>query len=130
MEYSARCAIPYIARVDAGTIELIRGFGVEVVSSGDLVQRFSVAWNEAALATHREASDKLYRIKDRAMEALARQTHGGATTSEFDIQQLMVGWFEEEGLVSDSAPIVAAGENAGNPHYLPTREASRRDRRR
>jgi Xaa-Pro dipeptidase len=125
MEYSARCAIPYIARVDAGTIELIRSFGVDVVSSGDLVQRFSVAWSEKALETHREASDKLYRIKDRAMEALARQTHGGATTNEFDIQQMMVDWFRVEGLVSDSAPIVAASANAGNPHYLPTREASR-----
>jgi Xaa-Pro aminopeptidase len=126
MEYSPRCAIPYIARVDAGTIELIRGFGVDVVSSGDLVQRFSAAWNEAAIATHREASHKLYRIKDRAMETLARQTHGGASTSEFEVQQLMAGWFEDEGLVSDSAPIVAASENAGNPHYLPTRDASRR----
>jgi Xaa-Pro dipeptidase len=126
MEYSSRCAIPYVARVDAGTIELIRSFGVEVVSSGDLVQRFSVAWNEAALASHREASIKLYRIKDRAMEAVAGQTHGGAVTSEFDIQQQMVGWFEDEGLISDSPPIVAASENAGNPHYLPTREASRR----
>jgi Xaa-Pro aminopeptidase len=126
MEYSPRCAIPYIARVDAGTIELIRGFGVDVVSSGDLVQRFSVAWSATALESHREASAKLYRIKDRTMEAVARQTHGGATTSEFDIQQLMVGWFQDEGLVSDSAPIVAASENAGNPHYLPTREVSRR----
>jgi Xaa-Pro dipeptidase len=125
MEYSPHCAIPYIARVDAGTIELIRSVGVDVVSSGDLVQRFSAAWSAPAIATHHEASDKLYRIKDRAMEALARQTHGGATTTEFDIQQLMVGWFRDEGLISDSAPIVAAGENAGNPHYLPTREASR-----
>jgi Xaa-Pro dipeptidase len=126
MEYSARCAIPYIARVDAGTIELIRSFGIEVVSSGDLVQRFSVAWDQRALATHHQASEKLYRIKDRAMDMLARKTHGGAVTGEFEIQQLMVGWFEEEGLISDSAPIVAAAENAGNPHYLPTREVSRR----
>ena len=32
----------------------------------------------------------------------------------------MVGWFDEEGLVSDSAPVVAVGGNAGDPHYLPT----------
>jgi Xaa-Pro aminopeptidase len=125
MEYSPRCAIPYIARVDAGTIELIRGFGVDVVSSGDLVQRFSVAWNDAALAGHREASVKLYRIKDRAMEALARLTHSGGTTTEYHVQQLMTGWFDDEGLISDSPPIVAASENAGNPHYLPTAQASR-----
>src|SRR5688572_32165690 len=54
------------SRVDAGTIELIRGMGVDVVSSGDLIQQFESHWNDAAIATHRAASDKLYRIKDRA----------------------------------------------------------------
>ena len=33
MEYSPNCAIPYVSRVDAGTIELIRGLGVEVMSA-------------------------------------------------------------------------------------------------
>ena len=68
MEYSPDCAIPYLSRVDAGTIDLLRQRGVEVVSSGDLVQRFEAAWDEAALASHREASVRLYRIKDRAFE--------------------------------------------------------------
>ncbi len=66
MEYSPGCAIPYVARVDAGTIELVRQSGADVVSSGDLVQRFSTIWNADTIATHREASDKLYRVKDRA----------------------------------------------------------------
>ena len=52
-KYSPNCAIPYIARVDAGTIELVRQFGVDVVSSGDLVQRFAAVWDAAAIATHR-----------------------------------------------------------------------------
>ncbi len=125
MEYSAECAIPYIARVDAGTIELVRKAGVEVVSSADLVQRFSAVWDAAAFATHVEASQKLYRIKDRTFEAIARRTQGGGTTTEFDIQQLMAGWFREEGLISDSDPNVSASDNAGNPHYLPTRDVSR-----
>jgi Xaa-Pro dipeptidase len=120
MEYSPLCAIPYIARVDAGTVELVRQFGVEVVSSGDLVQRFATVWDAAAIETHRRASEALYRVKDRAFEAVARRLAAGTPTTEFDIQQLMAGWFRDEGLVSDSQPIVAAAENAGNPHYMPT----------
>src|SRR5437667_3517833 len=62
MEYSPKCAIPYVARVDAGTIELVRELGVDVVSSGDLVQRFASTWSAAAIETHRAASTKLYKI--------------------------------------------------------------------
>ena len=120
MEYSPLCAIPYIARVDAGTVELVRKFGVDVVSSGDLVQRFATVWDEAAIETHRRASQALYRIKDRAFEAVAGRLAAGTLTTEYDIQQLMAGWFRDEGLVSDSLPIVAGQENAGNPHYMPT----------
>jgi len=125
MEYSPDCAIPYVSRVDAGTVELVRKNGVEVVSSGDLVQQFSASWDAAALASHVAASERLYRIKDRAFEAIARQTAGDGRTTEYDIQQLMVRWFQEEGLVSDSDPNVSAAEHAGNPHYLPTRDHSR-----
>lgn len=120
MEYSPNCAIPYVSRVDAGTIELIRSMGVEVVSSGDLIQQFEANWNDAAIATHRTASEKLYRIKDQAFEEVARRLRGDVPTTEYDIQQKMVGWFKEEGLISDSAPCVSAQENAGNPHYLAT----------
>jgi Xaa-Pro dipeptidase len=125
MEYSPECAIPYVARVDAGTIELVRRAGAEVVSSGDLVQRFAAVWDSQAIATHREASEKLYRVKDRAFDAIARRTRDGVPTTEYDIQQLMAGYFVEEGLVSDSEPNVSAGENAGNPHYLPTARRAR-----
>ncbi len=125
MEYSPNAAIPYVSRVDGGTIELVRSHGVDVVSSGDLVQRFSTVWDAEAIETHRRASEKLYRVKDRAFDAVARRLAAGTPTTEFDIQQLMAGWFREEGLVTDSDPIVAAAENAGNPHYLPTAAASR-----
>src|SRR2546430_1538128 len=125
MEYSPGCAIPYVARVDAGTIELVREMGAEVVSSGDLIQRFSAVWDDDAIATHRAASEKLYRVKDRAFETIARQLRDGAATTEYDIQQRMAGWFRDEGLVSDSDPNVSAAANAGNPHYLPTPSAHR-----
>jgi Xaa-Pro aminopeptidase len=125
MEYSPGCAIPYIARVDAGTIELVRSFGVEVASSADLVQRFSAVWDDAEIAAHLAASDKLYRVKDRAFEAMARRLRDAVPTTEYHIQHLMDGWFRDEGLVSDSSPNVSAGEHAANPHYLPTAESSR-----
>ncbi len=120
MEYSPNCAIPYVSRVDAGTIELVRSLGVDVVSSGDLIQQFEARWNDAAIATHRAASEKLYRIKDQAFEEVARRLKDGIATTEHDIQQKMVGWFKDEGLVAESAPCVSAQENAGNPHYLAT----------
>jgi Xaa-Pro dipeptidase len=89
------------------------------------VQRFAAVWDSQAIATHLEASEKLYRVKDRAFDAMARRTGEGVPTTEYDIQQLMAGYFREEGLVSDSEPNVSAAENAGNPHYLPTAKRAR-----
>jgi Xaa-Pro aminopeptidase len=126
MEYSPECAIPYVSRVDGGTIELVRKFGIDIRSSGDLVQRFSTVWDEDVVATHRAASDKLYRVKDRAFESISQRLRDGLATTEYDIQQLMIDWFAEEGLVSDAPPCVSAAENAGNPHYLATAARHRR----
>jgi Xaa-Pro aminopeptidase len=122
MEYSPLCAIPYLSRVDAGTAEAVRSRGVEILSSGDLVQRFEAAWSADQLASHEAASAALYRIKDRAFEAAAAALRTGTTLTEHQLQQQMAAWFDEEGLVSDSPPVVAVGANAGNPHYLPTSE--------
>ena len=124
MEYSPGGAIPYVSRVDGGTLEAVRRRGADVVSSGDLVQQFEATWSAAQLDTHRRASDALYRIKDRAFEAAAAALANGRALSEFSLQQHMVGWFADEGLVSDSAPVVAVGANAGDPHYLPTETRS------
>jgi Xaa-Pro dipeptidase len=125
MEYSPLGAIPYVSRVDAGTIELVRSLGVEVVSSGDLVQQFEAHWTEEAIRSHRSAAEKLYRVKDRAFAVAASRIADGIATTEYDLQQLMWQWFAEEGLISDSAPNVSAQENAGNPHYLPGAQGSR-----
>jgi Xaa-Pro dipeptidase len=125
MEYSPNGAIPYVSRVDAGTIELVRGSGVDVVSSGDLVQQFEAQWGEEGLRTHRLAAEKLYRIKDQAFAAVAARVRDRVPTTEYQIQQLMWQWFEDEGLISDAAPLVAAMENASDPHYSPTATSSR-----
>ena len=125
MEYSPDCAIPYVSRVDAGTVEAIKKRGVEIVSSGDLVQQFEATWSAAQLVQHREAAAALYRIKDRAFAEASGALTAGRRQTEYDLQQLMVQWFREEGLVSDAPPVVAIGANAGNPHYLPTGEHHR-----
>lgn len=119
MEYSPECSIPYVSRVDAGTVEFLRRIGMRVISSGDLVQRFEAIWDEAAIATHRAASERLYRIKDRAFEYIGAKLSAGATVTEVEVQHAMVEWFREEGLVTDHPPIVAAQEHSGNPHYAP-----------
>ena len=124
MEYSPHCAIPYLSRVDAGTVEQVRACRVDVVSSGDLVQQFMATWSPEAAASHRAAAAALYRIKDRAFEAL-RTVAGGAALTEHALQQQMVGWFADEGLVSDAPPVVAAMESAGDPHYQPSEAKSR-----
>ncbi len=125
MEYSPLCAIPYLSRIDAGTIEMVRARGVDVVSSGDFVQQFEAAWTSDQLATHRAASAALYRIKDRAFAVASEAIARGQSLTEYALQQQMMNWFEEEGLVTDSPPVVAIGGNAGNPHYLPTAEQCR-----
>ena len=125
MEYSPMCAIPYLSRVDAGTAEAVRARGVEIFSSGDLVQRFEASWTPAQLASHQAASASLYRIKDRAFDMAAAAVRAGRALSEYELQQQMVRWFDEEGLISDSAPVVAVDGNAGDPHYLPTAARTR-----
>jgi Xaa-Pro aminopeptidase len=89
------------------------------------VQRFDGLADAAGITSHREASEKLYRIKDQAFDTVTRRLRTGTRITEFDLQQLMVGWFADEGLIAGSAPNVSAQENAGNPHYLPTADRHR-----
>ena len=120
MEYSPGNAIPYVSRVDAGTIETVQQLGVTVVSSGDLAQRFEATWSEAAFATHVAAAERLYRVKDRAFALIRERITSSTPVSEIEVQDAMVEWFKDEGLITDAAPNVSAQENAGNPHYQAT----------
>ena len=120
MEYSPECAIPYVSRVDAGTIELVRRLGAEVISSGDLIQEFEAVWDAAAIQSHREASEKLYRVKDNAFAMVKERLARGERTTEYDVQRAMLGWFEEFGIIAADEPNVSAQENAGDSHYQPS----------
>ena len=126
MEYSPRNAIPYIARVDAGTIELIQSYGVTILSSGNLVQRFSARLNEEQIASHREAGRRLIMLKDQLFAELSNSLQTGEDIHEYQIQQRFLSLITQAGLVppADEAPIVAVNGNASNPHYEPTATVS------
>jgi Xaa-Pro aminopeptidase len=119
MQYSPNNDIPYVARVDAGTIELVRSTpGIGVVTSADLVQQFEATMTPEQLATHREAADKLHRIILEAFAEIARRIRAGEATTEYDIQQFINRRLNEEGMTA-GGPNVSAGANSANPHYQP-----------
>lgn len=118
MEYSPKGDIPYLAQVDAGTVELVRSLGAEVVSSGELLQRFG-AWRAAQLAAHREAARHVLAAKDLAFEMLALRVHRGEAVRETEVQRLIASYFANEGLETGHPAIVAFGPHAGDPHYAP-----------
>ncbi len=124
MQYSPLNAIPYVSRVDAGTVELVRSFGVEVVSSADLVQVFEAVWTDVQLETHLFAVNHLREIVDVAFNETARRMRDGITTNEFDIQEFIWDQYAQRGLVSSDRPIVAINAHSADPHYLPDAEHS------
>jgi Xaa-Pro aminopeptidase len=124
MQYSPNCAIPYVSLVDAGTLELVRQNGVEVVSSADLIQRFEARWTEAQVELHLEAGKLVDRTRGEAFELVRERLRSDAAVSEYEVQQFIRDRFEQAGLVTDHGPIVGVNENASNPHYEPSSEHS------
>jgi Xaa-Pro aminopeptidase len=122
MQYSPECAIPYVSMVDAGTVELVRSLGVEVVSSADLVQLFEAAWTAAQFDQHLRAGRKVDAIRAAAFARIAAAHAAGRTTGEFEIQTFIRESFDREGLFTDHGPVVAVNANASNPHYEPSAE--------
>jgi Xaa-Pro dipeptidase len=124
MQYSPSNDIPYVARVDAGTVELVRSMpGVTVVTSADLVQQFEATLTPEGLATHREAADKLHKVITEGFAEVARRVRAGETPTEYEIQQFIARRLAEEGMTSGGGD-VSVGANTANPHYSPTSERS------
>lgn len=120
MQYSPNNNIPYVSRVDAGTVELVRSFGAEPVTSADLVQIFEAVWTPEQKAMHDRAADNIHRIILEAFAEIGRRIRAGEPTTEYDIQQFIMRRFEEEDMTSDDdPPIVAVGANSAMPHYIP-----------
>jgi Xaa-Pro dipeptidase len=124
MQYSPMNDIPYVSRVDAGTIELIRSFGVEPVTSAELVQQFEAVWTPVQKQSHLEASDKTHRIIMEAFAEIARRIRAAEPVTEYDIQQFIDHRWTEEGMIPEQG-IVAVNENSANPHYFPTQEVNK-----
>jgi len=118
MQYSPQNAIPYVGLVDAGTVDLLRGLGKNIVSAADLVAQFESTWTDEQIQSHFAARDSIDAIVGESFKEIGRRVRNGGT-KEHDIQQWFMQAFERENILTDDPPIVAANANAGNPHYEP-----------
>lgn len=123
MEYVPGGAIPYVSRVDAGTIEMVRAAGAGVVSSADLVQHFEARWTPEALESHRRAAQGLKEVLQATFDHVARAAGDGGSITEHSVQQFMCDQFKSRGFHHDP-PIVAVNAHCGNPHYEPRQKDS------
>jgi Xaa-Pro dipeptidase len=124
MQYSPLNAVPYVSRVDAGTIELIRGYDVEVVSSADLIQMFEARWTDRQLESHQFAAAALRQIVDQTFNSVHEAMVHGRNLTEYGVQQFILARIGEAGMVTSSAPIAAVNAHSADPHYGPTEVGS------
>ena len=124
MEYSPKNGNPYISRVDGGTLELVRSFGVEVVSSGDLIQQFEATWSDEQWALHQEAATHTDAAYGVAWQFIAHQIRDRGFTTEIDVQARIMKHFADTGMITDHPPIVGEGPHSGDPHYAPSAETN------
>ena len=122
MEYSPRNGLPRVSRVDAGTVELVRSIGPDVVSSADLMQYATQRWSPEQLAGHKRAAEKLGRIVNEAFSRIGHRLADSPT--EFEIAEFIRARFREEGLVTADGPIVSTNAHCSDPHYEPAPEGS------
>jgi Xaa-Pro aminopeptidase len=123
-QYSPENGLPSVSRLDAGTAELLRAAGAKLVSSAELVQRFAAVWTAEQLDTHRRANRHLHAIVRQAFDLVADSLRGGDELVEHTVQQFILGRFEQEGLWTESPPIVGVNEHSADPHYQPAAEGS------
>jgi Xaa-Pro dipeptidase len=119
MEYSPKNAIPYVSKVDAGTIEQIKEFGVEIISSCDLISMFNAVWSDEQYNENKSVADDLYKIVKKAFLFIKEKISANTSLTEFDVQQFIMNEFDKKGYFTDHPPIVGVNENSANPHYSP-----------
>jgi Xaa-Pro dipeptidase len=122
MQYSPRCAVPYVAMVDAGTVELVRDLGVDVLSSAELIQIFEANLNETQFASHVEAGKRVDRVREGAFKFIAAGLASGV--DELAVRDYVREEFRKAGLVSENGPIVGVNAHAGDPHFEPLPETN------
>ena len=126
MQYSPLCAVPYVAMVDAGTVELVRSLGVEIVTSAELITEFEARLSEGEFETHLEAGKRMDRICADAFRVIGSRLATGV--DEIAVRDFIRQEIDRNGMITDEGPIVAVNAHAGNPHYGPTPETSARIR--
>lgn len=124
MEYSPNNALPYVSTIDAGTVELIRSFGCEVVSSADLLQQFLSVWDDHKLETHRHAARVVQETVDSAWGMIRKALAAGETLYEAQVKDFMLARFADAGCITDAGPICAVNAHSADPHYVPASEGS------
>jgi Xaa-Pro dipeptidase len=124
MQYSPKNAIPYVAMVDAGTIELVRSCGAKVVSSADLVQKYEACWSAEQLKSHLSAGAAIDRIVREAFQFAAKSVREKKTITEFDLKNWILKEYEAAGIWTEEGPDIAVNAHASDPHYGPTAESA------
>jgi Xaa-Pro aminopeptidase len=119
MQYSPKATVPYVAMVDAGTIELVRAAGAKIVSSADLVQKFEACWTAKQLESHLAAGKVIDRVIRGAFDEAAKHVRAKQTFTEYDLQQWILKEFAASGIQREEGPDVAVNANASDPHYGP-----------
>ena len=125
MQYSPRNAIMYVSMVDAGTVEVLRGMGKDIVSSANLVSQFEAVLTEVQLSTHFEAQERLDRVLAAGWKYIGESLRAGTKIGEFDVVQFLLRGIEAEDLFTDHGPNCSVGPNSADSHYEPTWESSR-----
>jgi Xaa-Pro dipeptidase len=117
MEYSPRNGNPYVSRIDAGTVELVRSFGPQIVSSGDLIQQFEATWDDEQWQMHQEAAVHTNSAYAVAWQCIASRVRHRGSVLETEVQAVIMDHFRASGLTTYHPPIVAANEHSGDPHF-------------
>jgi Xaa-Pro dipeptidase len=118
-QYSPKNELPSVSRLDAGTAELLREAGVELVSSADLAQQFAATWSEEQLASHRRANVHLHTLVHAAFQHVGDALRRGEPIDERAVQRFLLEGFAREGLTSEGDPIVGVNAHSADPHYQP-----------
>jgi Xaa-Pro dipeptidase len=125
MQYSAFNNIPYISIVDGGTVELIRSFGHEVVTSADLVQQFEAIIDDKGYESHIEAGDIIQKVKNEAFAEIGKALSEGRSLTEYDLMKFILARFDEEGIeYGVDVPIVGINDHPADPHFEPKKEGA------
>ncbi len=119
MEYSPFGAIPYLSKVDGGTLEWIRSFGVEVVSSGNFLQYYTCRLDSEQLASHKKAAAFLDEAAEKTWKKIAQALKNNETITEYGVRLFLLSLFEAEGFVTDAKPICAVNAHSASPHFEP-----------